>query len=102
MQMKPPCTRHDRAGTDDPRLRAVLADASARAGQDLSPVLRSLYDHDEQLLVTWRDCMARMAFSTMLTTAWRDHSEGGQILHLIPSDDGYDYQEDVVDNGAEE
>jgi hypothetical protein len=102
MQMETPCTRHDRAGIGDPRLRAVLADANTRAGRDLSPVLRSLYDYDDHLLVTWRDRAARLAFSAMLTDAWHERVADGRILHLIPSDDGYDYQEDVVDNGMDD
>jgi predicted restriction endonuclease len=102
MRKETPCIRHDRAGVDDPRLRDVLADASARAGRDLSLVLRSLYDYDDNLLASWRDHAARLAFSGTLTAAWRDRVEEGRILHLILSNDGYDYQEDVVDNGADD
>ena len=102
MRMTTPCTRHDRAGIDDPLLRDVLANASARAGRDLSPSLCSLYDYDGSLLATWQDAAARETFSETLTAAWQGSVEDGRILHLVSCDDSYDFQEDVVDNGADE
>lgn len=96
-----PCTRHDRAGSDDPHLRDVLATASARAGRDLSPLLGSLYDYDGSLLATWRDAAARESFAEMLTAAWQASGADGRILNLVACDEDYDFQEDVVDNGAD-
>jgi hypothetical protein len=61
-----------------------------------------LYDYDGHLLVTWRDDAGREKFSAAMTAAWRDRVGDGRILHLIPSEDAYDYQEDVVDNGSNE
>jgi hypothetical protein len=82
-------------------LRAVLADAGKRAGRDLRPLLRSLYNYDGQLLATWQDADAREAGSSALSAAWQERMGESWILHLVPSDEDYDYQEDVVDNGAD-
>jgi len=101
MTRSPPCTRHDRAGIDDPMLRDVLADASTRAGRNLSGLLRALYNHDGQLLATWRDAAARDRFAASLTASWQARTGNGRILNLAPSDEGYDYQEDVVDSDAD-
>ncbi len=97
-----PCTRYDRSGTDDPVLREVLRDAGVRAGRDLSPYLRALYTHNDELIATWRARPDRATWSEMLSAAWRDKVGESRILHLIPTDDDYDFQEDVVDNGADE
>ena len=96
-----PCTRHDRPGADDPLLREILADASHRAGRDLGGELVALYDYAGQLLASWRDAAARAASSNALGAAWRSRMGDASLLHLVPSEEDYDYQEDVVDNGAD-
>lgn len=102
MSSSVPCTRHDQAGTDDPILRAVLAEASRRAGRNLDPLIRALYNYDGQLLATWRDPAAREVGAEALTGAWQERMGETRILHLVPTEEDYDYQEDVVDNGADE
>jgi hypothetical protein len=99
--METPCIRHDRVGTDNPLLREILADAGTRTAADLNPFVRALYDYDGHLLATWRNTDARERYAGALTAAWRARMGGSSILHLVPSDDDYDYQEDVVDNGAD-
>jgi hypothetical protein len=99
MMARPLCTRHDRPGTDDPELSAILDNAEGRAGRELDGLLKVLYDHDGQLLATWRDEAGRASFGPALTAAWHEAmgSDAG-ILNLVPTDEGYDYQEDVMDN----
>ena len=98
MSQAVPCVRYDTPGADDPELRAVLADATRRAGWPIDPLLRGLYYHDKQLLVTWRDASARDLGANALGAVWRARSAGSQILHLLPLDEDYDYQEDVADD----
>lgn len=102
MVSRPLCTRHDRPGTDDPELLVVLADAETQAGRELNGLLKVLYNHDGQLLATWQDEAVRAAFAVALTAAWRNAmGDDAGILNLVPTDEGYDYQEDVIDNPVE-
>lgn len=102
MSALPPCTRHDRPGAEDADLRDVLGEASRRAGRDCGPLLRALSNYDGRLLATWRDAAARQISRQALGDAWKDRTGDGTVLHLVPSDEEYDYQEDVVDNGADD
>jgi hypothetical protein len=102
MTKRPLCTRHNRAGTDDPELRILFADAEARAGRDLGGFLLVLNSHEGQLLATWRDEAVRAAYAPALSAAWRDASGDAAILNLVTTDDVYDYQEDVMENPVED
>ena len=98
MAERPLCTRHDRPGTEDPELLAILGDAETRAGRELGGLLAVMYNHDGQLLATWRNTEARDLFAPALTAAWQDAMDGAGILNLVPTDEQYDYQEDVMEN----
>ncbi|MCT2401217.1 hypothetical protein [Novosphingobium mangrovi (ex Huang et al. 2023)] len=93
-----PCTRHDRVGTDDPLLRRVLAGAGTRHGCELTPLLLALYMHEGQLLATWKCRKDLKSGSAALDAAWHAEEGEGTILHLVPSDAEYDYQEEVMEN----
>jgi len=93
-----PCVRHDQPGTDNPRLRAILADASQRAGRDLGDELASLYDYNDYLLATWRTHEARRLWSPALTAAWAAGlGDGSPILHLLSSQEDADLANDAID-----
>jgi hypothetical protein len=96
-----PCTRHDRTGTADPLPGSVLAQASKHAERDIAPLLRSLYAYDGELVATWRDFASREAGLPALSAAWQACMGDTRMLHLVPHDEDYDYQEDVVDNGTD-
>lgn len=98
MSRQVPCTRHDQAGTADPLLREVLADASTRTRGDLSVLLLSLYMHEGELLATWKNDEGRKAGAPSLTEAWHAKVGPRRILNLVPTDFDYDYQEEVMDN----
>ena len=55
-----------------------------------------------QVRAWWRDADARVTGADALTAAWQERMGETRILHLVPTEEDYDYQEDVVDNGADE
>jgi hypothetical protein len=62
------------------------------------PHLRSLHYFNGQLWATWKDDATRARFSRSLDAAWTDLAESGSTLHLVPSDEAYDFQENIMNN----
>jgi hypothetical protein len=91
-----PCIRHGSASTSDPRLIKAL-DSIREAGL---PDILSLLDYDGQLWATWRTAAARDAGSALLSQAWKDVGGERGALHLVRSDDDYDYQEDCMNDAS--
>ncbi len=95
-----PLVRHGHASTQDPRLVETLAIAYA-AGLGADDRLISLLDYEDQLWATWRDRDARAAGAGFLTRAWTQAGGIRGALHLVPSEDDYDYQEDCMNDASE-
>jgi hypothetical protein len=93
-----PCTRHGEATIRDERLIELFQAAQRRVATNLAAHVRSLHDFNGQLWVTWKDGASRTGFAQFIDQSWRALGETGPILHLIPVDDAYDYQEDVINN----
>jgi hypothetical protein len=93
-----PCTRHGKAGARDERLVQLLEAAQLGSDPNLVTHLRSLNDFNGQLWATWKDDASRTRFAPLLDQTWRALGETGPTLHLIPVDESYDYQEDVINN----
>jgi hypothetical protein len=93
-----PCTRHGEAGVEDPRLVELLNAAQLRIDANLAAHLRSLNAFNGQLWVTWKDDASRATFARIIDQSWRALDETGPTIHLIPLDESYDYQEDVMNN----
>jgi hypothetical protein len=91
-----PCIRHGCASISDPRLIEVLntvQDAGLRE-------IESLLDYDGQLWATWRTLAGRDAGSAALSQAWEDVGGERGALHLLRSDDDYDYQDDCMNDAS--
>jgi hypothetical protein len=93
-----PCTRHGEAGVRDARLVELLTAAQKQVDSSLAPYLRSLHYFNGQLWATWKDDASRSKFARTIDLAWRALPETGPTVHLIPSDESYDYQENVMNN----
>jgi len=93
-----PCTRHGAKGVHDERLIELLALAQKRMGLSPVPHLRSLHYFNGQLWATWKDAATRAKFARAVDEAWKELPESGPTLHLVPSDDAYDFQENVMNN----
>jgi hypothetical protein len=93
-----PCTRHGEAGVCDRRLVELLTTAQSSVDAILAAHLRSLTDFNGQLWVTWKDGASRTKFGRIIDQSWQALGETGPTIHLIPVDDSYDYQEDVMNN----
>jgi hypothetical protein len=94
-----PCTRHGEAGVRDERLVELLTAAQRCVDANLASHLSSLHYFNGQLWVTWKDDASRSTFARTIDQTWRALSETGPTVHLIPSDESYDYQENVMNNG---
>jgi hypothetical protein len=93
-----PCTRHGECGTRDERLIELLRAAQRTVAADLAPHVRSLHDFNGQLWMTWKNEVSRSQFAAVFDQHWQALGETGPTIHLIPVDDAYDYQEDVINN----
>jgi hypothetical protein len=93
-----PCTRHGKAGVRDEQLVELLEAAQLSSDANLVAHLRSLNDFNGQLWATWKDDASRTRFARLIDQTWRARGETGPTLHLIPADESYDYQEDVINN----
>jgi hypothetical protein len=91
-----PCIRHGHASTCDARLVEVLAIVRGAGLLDIE----SLLDYDGQLWATWRTLAGRDAGSTALSKAWDDVGGERGCLHLLRSDDDYDYQDDCMNDAS--
>jgi hypothetical protein len=96
----PPCIRHGIRGTADARVMAALEESSRAAGERLNGRIESMVDFDDQLWTTWRSPDDRTAFSALVDHAWAEGSGSRGTLHLIRSDEDYDYQEDCMNAAA--
>jgi hypothetical protein len=67
-------------------------------GLSPAPYLRSLLYFNGQLWATWKDELTRTKFSHLVDEVWRELPELGSTLHLVPSDEAYDFQENVMNN----
>jgi len=94
----PVCVRHDEPGTGNKRLREIVLEANRRAAQELSDQLASLYDYDGHLIATWRTTEGRRLHAHALSCAWQARMGDRPVLHLVPSQDDYDFIEDVMDS----
>ena len=94
-----PLVRHGEPSTADPRLAEALAIAQA-AEVDAARGLVSLLDYDGQLWATWRNAAARSAGAGGLTRAWAQAGGERGALHLVPSEEDYDYQEDCMNDAS--
>jgi hypothetical protein len=94
-----PMVRHGVASTTDARLAETLSIAQG-LGVDPARGLVSLLDYDGQLWATWRDTAARAAGAGGLTRAWAEAGGERGALHLVPSEEDYDYQEDCMNDGS--
>jgi hypothetical protein len=93
-----PCTRHGECGTRDEGLIELFRAAQHAAAANLAPHVRSLHVFNGQLWVTWKNGRSRSQFAAVFDQNWRTLGESGATIHLIPVDDDYDYQEDVINN----
>ncbi len=98
--MSIPCIRHGHASTCDARLQSVLATAQANGQTNILTLLESLTDYDGQLWITWRTPAGRDAASAMLSQAWDELGGERGALHLVRSDDSYDYQSDCMNDAS--
>ncbi|MFS0736617.1 hypothetical protein ABC347_06170 [Sphingomonas sp. 1P06PA] len=95
-----PRIRHGVAGLADPRIDRALALASADGLDHAGASLLSLVDYEGQLWATWRDANYRSRFAPLLTRAWAKAGGERGMLHLIPSAEDYDYQEDCMNDAG--
>jgi hypothetical protein len=95
-----PCIRHGHASTCDARLQSVLAKAQASGQTYIVALLEALTDYDGQLWATWRTPEGRDAASAMLSRAWDDLGGERGALHLVRTNDGYDYQSDCMNDAS--
>lgn len=95
-----PCIRHGHASTCDARLVKVLAIVRSSGRSDIEAMLESLLDYEGQLWATWRTFACRDAGSAMLSQAWVDVGGERGALHLVRSDDAYDYQDDCMNDAS--
>lgn len=96
----PPCIKHGIRGTADERVTAALEASSHAAGERLAGRIGSMVDFDDQLWTTWRSDNDRTAFAAMVDRAWAECGGGRGTLHLIRSNEDYDYQEDCMNEAA--
>ena len=94
----PPCIRHGDRNVADPRIIAALDQAMASGPPGLADQIRSLVDYDGQLWVTWRDVEARRSGAQALASAWGRLGGERGALHLVRSDEDFDYQEDCMND----
>jgi hypothetical protein len=95
-----PCIRHGDASTADPRLIKALDIARGAGLFDIEARLESLLDYDGQLWATWRTLVGRDTSSAALSQAWKDVGGERGALHLLRSDDAYDYQSDCMNDAS--
>ncbi len=91
------CTRHGVPGTEDVEL-LELARALAQSDSEAIAELGSLHDYEGQLWATWSSDGARDRFGSALSELWRQRHPDGKALNLSPSEEAYDFQEDVINN----
>ena len=96
----PPCIKHGIRGTTDERVTAALEASSHAAGEQLTGRIESMIDFDDQLWTTWRSDNDRTAFAAMVDSAWADCGGGRGTLHLVRSNEDYDYQEDCMNEAT--
>ncbi len=96
----PPCIRHGIRGTADARVMDVLEASSRAAGVSLAERIESIIDFDDQLWTTWRSPQDRASFSLFIDRAWAAQGGGRGTLHLIRSNEDYDYQEDCMNDAS--
>lgn len=92
-----PCIKHGTSGIADARLRDTL-ELSCRNGPKLLQELSSLVDFEGQLWATWHDEAGRGRHSGALTEAWAKISGHANVMHLVPTDENFDYQEDCMND----
>jgi hypothetical protein len=97
-----PCIRHGEPGVRDARLLELLSEAQNRVPVDLSLHLRALTCFNGQLWCTWKDAAARSKLARVIDKVWKGLGESGSTMHLVPSDEPYDYQEEVMNNAGRE
>jgi hypothetical protein len=95
-----PCIRHGHASTWDPRLVKALAIVRRSGPSNIESMLESLLDYDGQLWATWRTIAGRDAGSAAFSQAWEDVGGERGALHLLRSDDDYDYQDDCMNDAS--
>jgi hypothetical protein len=93
-----PCTRHGEAGVADPQLVELLNATQQCVDVPLAAHLGSLSALNEQLWVTWKDEASRAKWSRVIDRNWRALGQTGPTIHLVPADETYDYQDDVMNN----
>lgn len=86
----------------DRRLLELLSEAQNHVAVDLSLHLRALTYFNGQLWCTWMDETARSNFARAIDKVWTGLGESGSTMHLVPSDEPYDYQEEVMNNADRE
>jgi hypothetical protein len=88
-----PCIRHGVAGTIDPLLIEILNEFGTLHPAHLHAV-RSLYLYEgDQVWATWRSQKAVQDHSATLSNiCGLNHLT---VVHLVPIEEEYDYQEDV-------
>jgi hypothetical protein len=91
-----PCIRHGSASISDPRLIKALKIAQDAGLRDIE----SLLDYDGQLWATWRTPSGRDAGSALLSHAWEKLGGERGALHLLRSDDAYDYQDQCMNDAS--
>ena len=100
MATKVPCVRHGVVGTNDSSLVQLLRTAAPRVslelGMDLSLAVSSVTRYDDSVWVIWTDDASRARCSAILDETWRALGATSTVLHLIPCDEPYDYEEDVM------
>jgi len=96
----PPCIRHGVRGIADARVTALLEAASRAAEPELAAAVESMIDFDEQLWTTWRTPADRAACAAFVDRAWAALGGSRGTLHLVRSDEDYDYQEDCMNEAA--
>jgi hypothetical protein len=92
----PPCIRHGEKGIADARLLSALAAFRTGNGIALDDKIEAMTDYDGQLWTTWRDPADRDRFASALSRVWEQVGGERGALHLVRSDEDFDYQEDCM------
>ena len=96
----PPCIRHGEKGTEDARLLRALQTAASESGQPVEAELELLTDFGGQLWASWRSPQSRDLHGPSLTRAWAQVGGEGGALHLVRSEENFDYQEDCMNDAG--
>ena len=97
---QPPCIRHGENGIEDARLLSALELAAAETGPSIRSEVALLTDFNGQLWAAWHDAADRDRHAPVLSRAWERVGGAPGALHLIRSEENFDYQEDCMNDAS--